>query len=378
MSELFEINSTKKKLVRATQPKPHPITVDKNSRFFIALCKDENSSHSFICLGVELSNEQGRFSNKILCGFGKVIKMNKPTESFIGKLQNIIFYLYSLFTTFPGYLHNEQIFTFDENWQQRKINDEIPASWKAVHMDLSYQAYSLSYQNYLQFLAYLQQKQPGLRAYIPDFNSENDNKITLKWNAISAFDTESKDINYNSIGKAEDYNKISINDSCRQSAIHLTRQACQSERVARKVSSFYWNNLSLKTWLFEGHLGDIYNKLLILPPRPEMYTCMTAKKLAVITKIYNRLEDMILIKENNEKEQATLKKFEVIRALYEKITKDEKQDLSSFFQEISACFNDHKEIIKKHRRYDFFGTETSTEKMFNELSIMALESNKPT
>lgn len=312
-----------------------PITINKNSKFFVAMCKDTDTVHSYICLGVEIDNKQ------ILLGsFGKVLTIDSSFFSF-------------LFTETHGRIKNERVFFSKENNQ--------PISSK-----LTYKAYSLNYQYYLEFLHYMrkiscdQTKFSKLMAYCPV--DETENEVTMKWQPVNTLNANN---NLKGLSVSLDEHKqISILNTCRHSAISLTKRASHLSDLGQGISSFFMMRAPLETKIKGGILGAKSEYIYILPMPPKSFSGLSEKKYAIITKLYNRLDEIILNEQDNI---FTIKKFKKIKLLYESITSNEKSSLPEVLNEISDWVDDNKKLISTHRKYHWISFPTATEKLFKKI-----------
>lgn len=316
-----------------------PITLNKNSKFFVAMCKDVDSVHSFISLGVEIDNKQ-----VLLGSFGKVIARNHSTCCF-------------LFGETSGKIINERIFFTKKN--------------EKIRSNMTYKAYSLSLQQYMEFLAYMreismsQKTLSSLDAYCPV--SETDSEITLKWQSVEADNL----ITYSS-DNPEDldgYKHIGLINTCRHSAIKLTQKASQLSDLGRGVSSLFTISAPLTTQVTGGVMGTKGEHIYILPLPPRSFPELSDKKMAIIKKLYERLDTILLLEQNKE---STIEKFEKIKSLYESITSNEAASMSEVFNEISGWVDANKQLISTHRKSHWISFPTATEKMFEKL----LEENR--
>lgn len=310
------------------------ITINKNSKFFIAMCKDVNTPHSFISLGVEIDNKQ-----VLLGSFGKVKTRDASNCCFI-------------FGETAGRIMNERIFFTKKN--------------KKIYSEMTYKAWSLSLQQYMEFLAYMrnismsQKTLSALEAYCPI--SETGTEITLKWQSVE----EKMLIDYaaEEPDNFDDYQRIGIINTCRHAAIKLTKQASHLTDLGQGISSIFTVNPPLTTRVVAGLMGARGEHIYILPLPPRSFPGLCEKKLAIISKLYERL-DTILLAEQNKK--ATVDKFEKIKALYESITSQEKASMSEIFNEINCWVDSNQQLISTHRQSHWISFPTATEKMFKKM-----------
>jgi hypothetical protein len=380
------------------------LTVNKNSHFFVTLCKDNNSFHSFFTLGVESGNE------KILLGsFGKIGAEDGSCCGLLfwdtkARIKNERMFVkpshakaYNFVRMEPGIqIQPNTVYwkTLNEQTLQytvispsgETITDTInpyePKDYtkkfilkttsqrghtkiRNVLAEMSYKAYSISYDQYLEFLDYLKnisraqskKSYSRLEAYCP--TNETESEITLKWmfleNHSDRVDEKNIDHNHERIGKS---------NNCRHSAIGMVKRATGLKDLGKGISSLFCWGAPLNTKSLSGKLGADGSYIYILPLPPTSFTGISKQKLDIITKLYNRLDELILCKQDNK---LTIEKFEKIKSLYESITANEESILSEIFAEINSWVTDNKALISTHRRQHWISFQTATEKMFNKL-----------
>ena len=315
-----------------------PITVNKDSKFFIALCKDSDSPHSFVSLGVENGNKQ-----VLLGAFGKVFGKNSDDCRFF-------------FSDTEGRINNERRFFAEDK-------NKTP-----IHSEMTYKAYSISYAQYLEFLKYMktislaQKKNSPLMAYCPQEEDKTSPIVTLKWQSVNYLETEK-----NANASNDDINqhlRIGKSNTCRHTAINFTKRATKLNNLGKGISSFFAFSPPLKTSILGGTLGADGQHIYILPLPPKSFTGVSKSKLAILNKLYTRLDEIILMEQYNRK---TSKKFEQIKALYNSITANEKSNLNEVLKEITSWVNDNKDLISTHRKPHWISFKTTTERMFNKI-----------
>lgn len=309
------------------------ITINKDSKFFVAMCKDVDSVHSFISLGVEIDNKQ-----VLLGSFGKILT---------GKASRCCF----IFGETDGRVKNERLFFTKEN--------------KSIYSEMTYKAYSINWQNYLEFLHYmrlisLSQKASPLAAYCP--TKETDSEITLGWQSIE--DLPVDDNTKVSPENLEEFQHIGLSNTCRHSAISLTKRAGKLDDLGQGIFSSFTMSAPLKTKVLGGVLGVRGEHIYILPLPPASFSGISEKKAGIITKLYQRLDEILLNEQGN---QSTIDKFEKIKALYESITAKETATLSEVINEITCWVSTNKKLISTHRKPHWISFSTATEKMFDKL-----------
>ncbi|MDP1604041.1 MAG: hypothetical protein Q8M03_12340 [Legionella sp.] len=382
-----------------------PITVSKTNNFFIALCKESNSPHSFFTLGVEIGDE------KVLLGsFGKISAEN---SSFCGllfwdtnaKIKNERIFIkppaltaYNFIkinseddidsvqknTIYWGFIDNLIKYTLI-NPSGKKVSDtirlgEVPniediilriafrrghVEKRDVQAEMTYKAYTITYAQYLKFMDYLRnisknqdsKTYPRLEAYYPSIYRGN--QVTLEWMLLSA---QGEIPDKNSID--HEHERISKSNNCRHSAIKMTKRATGLNDLGRGISSLFTRDAPLKAKSVGGKMGAGDSYIYILPLPPNCYQHISQKKRDIITKLYNRLDGLIVKKQESK---VTIAKFKEIKNLYNSITANEEASLEDIFAEINEWVTNNKELIRTHRESHWISFQTATEKMFNQL-----------
>lgn len=309
------------------------ITINKDSKFFVAMCKDNDTVHSFISLGVEIDNKQ------ILLGsFGKVVSRKASKCCFI-------------FGETDGRINNERLFFTKKD--------------ERIYSKMTYKAYSLTWQNYLEFLHYmrlisLSQKTSPLTAYCPI--NTTDNEMTLGWQSVEKLPVDNNPpVSPENINE---YQRIGLSNTCRHSAISLTKRAGRLEELGQGIFSSFAMSPPLKTTVLGGVLGVKGEHIYILPLPPASFSKISDKKAGILKKLYQRLDEILL---NEQENQCTIDKFEKIKSLYESITAKEMSSLSEVMNEITSWVDVNKKLISTHRKPHWISFSTATEKMFEKI-----------
>ena len=322
---------------------PDIITVDKDKEhFFIAICKQGN--HTFLMLGVY----DGHQVSHLLCRVGKVFDV--PAESdergcnLLGKkFCNAFFY-------------NNEAAAIQDEGVSRKKKGEIP---------ISYQAYELKYENYLEFIKILeglQIKNPRYkyRCYKPVY--EEGNQVWLKPTREIKLTPKA---NLDELHTVTD--EIGIKNTCRHGAIKLVEEVRQIQ-VSPMVSSNFFTDLPYKTELDYGK-PSLEIPFYVLPFPPESYSDLSKEKKEVITKLYLRMERMLLIDPYSLKTQ---QKFQSLKELYNDISGPQKDlTLDELLLSIQVWKETNKANLNNLREtfiWDYFFTrQSATSKLINEI-----------
>ncbi|MBA2710337.1 MAG: hypothetical protein H0U57_07090 [Tatlockia sp.] len=329
------------------------LLVNKNNEFFIAIC--EKNDHSSVSLGVKDNDGTIQF----LASFGKIYyrgatqtKKENNLDMFKLRLSEICG---AVFTDTNAYIQNEPVIAYE-------INDEVWRSPKTS--DISYKAYAITYQHYLQFLnqmAAISRKQQikfnvkPLKAYFPVM--ENDDIVKLEWENVDHEEEIQPLAN-------EEFVTLSIGNNCRHSAIHLTEEARKTEGTGAGISSLFFKSLPLKAVLVGGNVKDNY--LFVLPLPPNAYSHVNPEKLSILTELYIRLDEMVLIAQENE---LSRRKFEKLKGLYKEIATQMPETILDVISSIESWEKENKELISTHREKHWFHFATATERMFDKFRI---------
>ena len=307
---------------------PASIHISSNSEFFIALCK--KGLHSYITLGVR--NED---KIEVLAAFGK---MGGDDASCCA----------ALFWDTSAEIYNEDFMISSINSKKKQV---------------SYKAYSLKYQHYLHFLHYLKllslsQKRTNddrLFAYCPD----KINPFQFDWGCIETF--EAPNPLSNTVDFYEHGRLGVLSNSCRHSAIRLTKQATQRTDLGLGISPWFFKNPPLTGVFSNGKLDQISPYFYILPFPPTSFDPISSSKLKIISRLYRRLDEIILSEQTNP---MTIEKFEKIKGLYNRLTGDSQLSIFDIMKGIEAWEVENKALISTHRKYHWISFQTATQKMF--------------
>ncbi|MBA3536498.1 MAG: hypothetical protein H0T84_07810 [Tatlockia sp.] len=329
------------------------LLVNKNNEFFIAIC--ERNGHSYISLGVKDNDGTTQF----LASFGKIYYREATQAKKENNFDMLKFRLSetcgAVFTDTNAYIQNEPVIAYE-------INDGV---WRRPKTsDISYKAYAINYQHYLQFLnhmAAISRKQQikfnvkPLKAYFPVM--ENDDIVKLEWENVDHEDEIQPLAN-------EEFVTLSIGNNCRHSAIHLTEEARKTEGTGAGISSLFFKSLPLKAVLVSGNVRGNY--LFVLPLPPNAYSQVNREKLSILTELYTRLDEMVVIAQENE---LSIRKFEKLKGLYNKIAPHSPGTILDVITSIETWEKDNKELISTHREKHWFHFATATECMFDKFRI---------
>ena len=316
------------------------ITINKDQdHFFIAICKQGN--HSFLMLGIY---EQNRVP-QLLCRVGKFFDVPRnPRDRNCFNSSRLL--LNALFSS-----------------SRAKIIDERLSRANKGETPISYQAYDLSYQHYLEFIQRLEGLQTGdnkYKCYKPV--AENGNEVSLSLTSALVFtpQTDAGDI-------SDDTSEVSIKNTCRHTAIKLIEEV-QHTPISSLVSSNFLSNLPYQTRLDYGKPSDAI-PFYVLPPSPAAYPDLSEEKRSVLTKLYGRMERVLLIDPYSVQTQ---NKFQGLKDLYAEIAGPQKDltldELLFSIQSWKEANKSTLNVLREKYFWDYFFTrESATSRLITEI-----------
>lgn len=311
----------------------------KTDKFFIAIGKEH--SHTFIMFGVYDQN----YVKHLLCRVGKDV--DEPVDPEASKCMVKSSRLTNLFfSKLKSRLRNERT--------ERKSPENI---------QVSYQAYDTTYDNYLEFiqlLEALQTKDNTFSCYKP-CNEEGDLVEFVKTSTPVC------------IGRTElgtlrkSISEFSIDNTCRHTAINLVKEV-QKTPVSSMISSNFFLDLPNKTELVYGKpTGAI--PFYVLPPSPTSCAVLSIDKRQVVEKLYHRMEHLVLLEPASEQ---TMDKFNTLKHLYLELVGEQKElNLHELLFNIQSWKEQNKAILGTLRiTYfwdSFFVRESATMAMISQI-----------
>lgn len=309
-----------------------PIQISPSSEFFIALC--QRHGHSYIALGVKEGNNAQLL---MACGKGNLAKgRSSLCEVIFGVSQAAVMH---------------EVFMFNH--------------WEKVVL---YKAYTITYQHYLEFLHYLKllslsQKEKWsdhpdtlLKGYFPNPN----NQSLLEWGSIVDIPTSPE---ATSTPDFDTYKRLGLFNTCRHSAIRLTKNASHRSELGRGVSSLFFKALPLLAVFAKGQLKqESCSSFYILPLPPTAFKNLSAEQLKIISQLYKRLDTIILSAQNNP---VTMEKFNKIKGLYCVLAKNSTLKLFDVLNVIEIWGKENHALIVKHRESHWISFHTATQTMFS-------------
>ncbi|KTD09266.1 hypothetical protein Lgra_2501 [Legionella gratiana] len=313
------------------------ITINKQTdKFFISINKQ--GVHSFVMLGVYDQNK----AKHLLCRVGKFgdNEDKDPNCALVTKfLCNALFYK-----------------------NKAKLGDEGVTRTKKGSTPITYQAYDITYAQYLEFIQTLESLQTDdnkFLCYKPV--ATNDNEITFELSNNLSFPPQPE----HRIKK--NVTELHVGNTCRHSAIALV-EATQHAPVASLISSHFLTSLPYKTVLDYGKPSDDI-PFYVLPAPPAAFSELGNAETKIITKLYQRMEHMLLLEPNS---QSTQDKFLRLKELYLNIIGPQKKlSLTELLKSIQTWKQDNELILtslrKKYFWDSFFTRKSATMSLIEEV-----------
>lgn len=336
---------------------PKPFTVNITNEFYLAIAK--RGIHSFLMLGVV--KDDG--SHQLLARVGKSNNLD-PDFNYPCKMAPKI---------------------FCGNGSIAVLNDEGIFRPQNTRSLISYQAYSLSLEQVIEFLSLIyeiekqQLENPIIRAlwnkhrtekdriecYIPTVDKEQQ-KINFEFKSLKAWvdgvDSKNKHPNSNNLSK--DAQTLHSSNTCRTTALRILESVLGFKT---SVSEFFYIAPKYRTTLLAGQ--PLSNRFYILPPPPEAFSeTLTHSQLDVLQHLYQRLEVLPASKINDIK---TLTKFEELKAMYIEIAGQPHLGATEVLTSILAHEAAHRKELYAVRSPNiisrFFSIKSTTEQMMTQL-----------
>lgn len=301
----------------------------KKAQFFISINK--RGAHTFIMLGVY---DQHKVTH-VLGRVGKVAIPDGYHDSAF--CDGLLFILQALFTNTKARLEDEGI-----ERRSRRLSA------------INYQAYDITYRQYIEFihvLEALQTPENKFFCYIPDY--ECGDEVTLSYRNV---DESLHQPQMDKIKKSA--GGLNIGNTCRHTAIDIVEEV-QRAPVSSSVSNIFFRNLPYETNLEYGKpSADI--PFYVLPITPAAYPNLAESQKWVVEKLYRRMEQMLLLEPHA---QQTQDKFAQLKALYKQIIGPQQQlSLRELLASIQQWKQDNQTSLAALRKtypWDFFCTRQS-------------------
>ncbi|KTD67871.1 hypothetical protein Lste_1029 [Legionella steelei] len=353
----------------------------KTDHFFISINKRKGDVHSFVMLGIY--DPKKNKVQRVLCRVGKWGDSGIDEPDYADSMT---------------FICNALFFS-----NKSKLGDEGVWREGAELQPMSYQAYDISYEQYLEFVQILESIQtdkntfgcykPGIKEnpqktaqdhtteqpQVEDSGSlspsepatlvssepqdENPDLVTLTYSIQRVF--PSRDVRK----VQESVNGLNIHNTCRHSAIRLVEEV-QHAPVGSMVSSCFLWGLPYETYLDHGKPSENV-PFYALPAPPTTFAHLDEIKLNVLKKLYTRMEEMLCLEPDSPDTQD---KFATLRDKYLDLA-GPKNDLSldALLEDIHTWKVTNKstlEVLREKYLWDylpFFKRTSSTMKLVSEL-----------
>lgn len=256
----------------------------KTDKLFIAVSM--HSGHSFLMLGVY---EQYKVKH-LLCRVGKWVGESSSQGLFSELLELCSTLFNALVSSAPSSLNSEAI--------ARSSLGAVP---------INYQAYEITFDQYLDFiqlLEHLQTETSPLYCFKPI--EEKEEEIVLERTKKPIF---TEPLKGNSIKTK--INQFSVDNTCRHATIQLTEEVRKAP-VSPLVSSNFFTKLPYKTRLDYGKPSE-HIPFYVLPAPPSAYSDLGKTNKRIAFKLYEKMEELLLLDTDSVKTQ---NKFSHLNELY--------------------------------------------------------------
>ncbi|HAT6901825.1 hypothetical protein D7217_13340 [Legionella pneumophila] len=318
------------------------ICINKETdHFFISIGKI--NQHSFIMLGVY---DDFQVSH-LLCRVGKIFDLPNQTKGIKRCL--------SIYSALGGAIFASS---------KAKIEDEGITRKRKGSAPISYQAYDISYEQYCEFVHYLESIQTESNQF-ECFKPlvQNGNAVYFSQTSSRVFATGShwKELN-------EEIHEINTGNTCRHSAIKLI-EAVTKTSVPSSISSCFFINLPYKTQLDYGKPSQNIPFYVLPPPPPSIHPGFNKEKRLIAKKLYHRIEQLPVLEPNSP---MTKRKFNSLKNLYLQIIGSQKnQSIDELLFGIQQWKEKNRVDLQTLRRTYFWDSfivrESATMKLINEI-----------
>lgn len=314
---------------------------NETDHFFISICK--MNQHSFIMLGV-YNNFQ---VSHLLCRVGKIFDLPNQTGIIKKCLESYGALGGAIFASSKAKILDEGI--------SRKRKGQIP---------VSYQAYDISYEQYCEFIHYLESIQTEnnqFQCFKPFV--QDGNVVHFSQTSARVFPTS---VHWREL--QTEINEISTSNTCRHSAIKLI-EAVTKTPVSSLVSPYFFINLPYKTQLDYGKPSKNMPFYVLPSPPPPIHPGFNKEKRLIAKKLYQRMERLPLLEPNSS---MTGQKFDSLKSLYLQIIgPQKKQSINELLLGIQKWKEKNRPCLQTLRRtyfWDSFITrESATMKLIKEI-----------
>ena len=267
------------------------ITINKKTdKFFISINK--SGAHSFIMLGIY---DQYKVKH-LLSRVGKVAVTDENSASFIC-VDESKFIAQAIFSTAKASLIDEGIS------RERLFLKKI-----------SYQAYDITYAQYLEFLRILEALQTPKNkffSFVPDY--EHGDQVFLTYRQV---DHNVHKPNVDKIKKSVE--GLNLGNTCRHTAIELVQEV-QHAPISSSISSIFIQDLPCKTQLEYGKPAKSI-PFYVLPMTPKTFSHLRGHKQWTLERLYELMERLVL---QNQSSPKTQEKFACLKNFYNQLIESE-------------------------------------------------------
>lgn len=333
--------------------------ISKNQEYFITIAQQK--LHSFIMLGYMQDGNPNLFAR-----IGKVYDVDAAAEG-CSLVMGVKFFGGGLFS---------------------RIADE-GITRDATSTPITYQAYSINFDQVKEFIGLIsdlereQMKNPSFNQSIRNIHKndgmtekeildeeaiysyvpikEKGERATFKRKKLQDYRFTSSLTNVKIREFAQNTQLIRSDITCRTTSLNIIETIL---KFKTDISSHYFITPKYKTTLVDGvpHASTFY----ILPPPPNVNHHLPTQQIALLQKLYKRLE---LIPKLNSSSQQTRNKFEALKAIYKDILGENTLSATLLLNKIIEQEQTRNQDLFIHRHTHFFRrllpTSTATEKLFH-------------
>lgn len=324
------------------------LLIGKNAEFFVALAK--RGVHTFVMLGV--MDEKNK--PHVLTVIGKKIEEGNSCPSLIQVL-----------------LGAKALFSGD-----REGGKELQGFSHSV----SYAAYAISYEQYLQSLDLMNEMSPEKNHsfYQPLETVEKGGETRrFRYQPLKHKEKEKEEKRKKIIDKSHHLSPL---NTCRHTGAEVVEYIKDSP-LPSDISRVFFRALPLKATFEKGTTTPLKDKngavvsnnyFYVFPPPPTLFSdCQARKeKMAILITIYKRMEELI---QKDPHGQNTRDKFDALKELYISQTElfEKKKSFSDVLTSVAQWTVENKAVISELRAQGFFGgiftKKSSTLKMAEQL-----------
>lgn len=310
------------------------IEINKETdRFFISINKI-GIIHSFVMLGVYDGNQV----KHSLCRVGKAAVHEAVCGGYAVALVPRFIYQF-----------------FFSKAKAELVDERALRSDRGISL-INYQAYDITYKQYIEFIKVLetiQTEENKFSCFKP--TEEEGNKVSLSY-TNSPMQSDSPPPNTEHL--KERLTNLSVHNSCRNSAIELVEEAGKTP-ISSTVSNSFYRNLLCQTKLESGVPSKAI-PFYVLPAPPAAYPGLNRATKKIINTLYKRMENLLKIEANSEETQ---KKFACLKKLYvQTVGPQQEQTLDELLHSIQTWKQENQSTLASLRKtyfWDHFITRKS-------------------